>query len=172
MAYIKKVLRGYICDEREKNWTKEYAKREIEHHKSNKILDHPDESVTTKKLATGCVTKEKLADELVAGIDDTRESVIGLAEQIQNEKKERKETDDLKADKTEIPQKMSQLENDMNYVDEEKTEAVIKGMLSVYDTTITGLQTNKADNDLTNVSDEAFLGKLNAVLPDGDEVSY
>ena len=30
----------------------------------------------------------------------------------------------------------------------------------------------KATNDLSNVSNEAFLAKLNAVLPDGDEVSY
>lgn len=29
-----------------------------------------------------------------------------------------------------------------------------------------------AANDLSYVSDEAFLDKLNAVLPDGDEVSY
>ncbi len=30
----------------------------------------------------------------------------------------------------------------------------------------------KADNDFSNVSDEAFLAKLNAVLPDGDGVGY
>lgn len=30
----------------------------------------------------------------------------------------------------------------------------------------------KAENDLSNVSNEAFLTKLNAVLPDGDGVSY
>lgn len=30
----------------------------------------------------------------------------------------------------------------------------------------------KATDDLSNVSDDDFLAKLNAVLPDGDEVSY
>lgn len=30
----------------------------------------------------------------------------------------------------------------------------------------------KAENDLSNVSNEAFLAKLNEVLPNGDEVSY
>ena len=31
---------------------------------------------------------------------------------------------------------------------------------------------SKADANLSNVTDEAFLTKLNMVLPDGDEVSY
>ena len=31
---------------------------------------------------------------------------------------------------------------------------------------------SKADANLSNVTDKAFLAKLNAVLPNGDEVSY
>lgn len=99
MANIKRILRGYICDEREKNWTKEYAKREIERHKTNKILDHPDESVTTKKLAKECVTKEKLESEISELIERNKEGVISLAAQLQNEIQERVAVDNLKADK-------------------------------------------------------------------------
>lgn len=37
---------------------------------------------------------------------------------------------------------------------------------------VTPLLVKKAESDLSNVPNEYFLAKLNAVLPDGDEVSY
>lgn len=88
MANIKKVLRGYICDEREKNWTKEYAKREIERHKNSSVMDHPDESVTTKKLAPGCVTKEKLEPQVSEKIEKNESNITRLEEGLQKEIKE------------------------------------------------------------------------------------
>jgi hypothetical protein len=40
------------------------------------------------------------------------------------------------------------------------------------DVNLTASDVGAARNTLSNVSDKDFLAKLNAVLPDGDEVSY
>ena len=161
MANIKKVLRGYICDEREKNWTKEYAKREIERHKNSSVMDHPDESVTTKKLAQGCVTKEKLDSEISELIEHNKDDVTSLAIQLHNEIKDRKIADNLKADK---PTTLSGYGI---------TDVYTKGETdSQIGAAIESTSIYKADRDLSNVPNEYFLAKLNSVLPNGDEVSY
>lgn len=51
----------------------------------------------------------------------------------------------------------------------EETNAQISSAIS---SGVTPTLIKKAENDLSNVSNEDFLAKLNAVLPDGDEVSY
>lgn len=48
----------------------------------------------------------------------------------------------------------------------------IKGQLNVYGAVLTNLENGKAGKDLSNVEDSVFLEKINAVLADGDEVSY
>lgn len=43
---------------------------------------------------------------------------------------------------------------------------------SAINSSVPELSLKKAEKDLSNVSNEDFLAKLNEVLPDGDEVSY
>lgn len=49
------------------------------------------------------------------------------------------------------------------------TEQEVEKMIRMFSDAVVS---TKAEKDLSNVSDNAFLMKLNAVLPDGDEVSY
>ena len=78
MANIIKNLRGFVCDEREKNWSKEYVALELRKHKSNTVIDHPDLSVTTNKLANNSITYEKLSED-VSDFDCFRERVLTVA---------------------------------------------------------------------------------------------
>lgn len=48
----------------------------------------------------------------------------------------------------------------------------IEGQLNTYGTVLTNLENGKAGKDLSNVENSVFLEKINAVLADGDEVSY
>lgn len=99
MASIKKDLRGYVCDDREKNWSKEYAAREISLHKKNLILDHPDGSVTTSKLADGSVTEEKIDNAVIESILENKSEIGVLHSSLLSEISARKSADDKKADK-------------------------------------------------------------------------
>lgn len=99
MASIKKNLKGYIYDDREKNWSKEYAAREISLHKKNLTLDHPDGSVTTSKLADGCVTEEKIDEGVIASILENKSEIGILHSSLLSEINARKTVDSKKADK-------------------------------------------------------------------------
>ncbi|MCC8170144.1 MAG: pyocin knob domain-containing protein [Oscillospiraceae bacterium] len=55
---------GYEEYEKELNWAAEYAKRELRKHREAVPIDHPDESVTTAKLADGSVTYDKLGEDV------------------------------------------------------------------------------------------------------------
>ena len=50
------------------NWAEEYAKRELEIHKNNSALDHPD----------GCVTLNKLGDDVKDKMDNVSETIDSL----------------------------------------------------------------------------------------------
>ena len=50
------------------NWAGEYAKRELENHKNNPALDHPD----------GCVTLDKLGDDVKDKMDNVSETIDSL----------------------------------------------------------------------------------------------
>ena len=50
------------------NWAGEYAKRELENHKNNSALDHPD----------GCVTLDKLGDDVKDKMDNVSETIDSL----------------------------------------------------------------------------------------------
>ena len=50
------------------NWAEEYAKRELEKHKNNSTLDHPD----------GCVTLDKLGDDVKDKMDNVSETIDSL----------------------------------------------------------------------------------------------
>ena len=54
------------------------------------------------------------------------------------------------------------------YTKSETTDLIVSALNS----SVPELRLKKAEKDLSNVSNEDFLAKLNAVLPDGDEVSY
>lgn len=99
-----------------------------------------------------------------------------------------------KADKTDIPTKVSDLENDSGYLTEHQNisgkadkattlsgygieDAYTKDETdnqigSAISSGVTPVLVKKAESDLSNVPNEYFLAKLNEVLPDGDEVSY
>ena len=57
----KDVLDG-ITAENVEQWNGAAGSNELADHKDADILDHPDGSVTTEKLADGAVTSDKLAD--------------------------------------------------------------------------------------------------------------
>lgn len=76
MANIIKNLRGFVCDEREKNWSKEYVALELRKHKSNTVIDHPDLSVTTDKIADNSVTYEKLSEDVKDIINTPPPSIV------------------------------------------------------------------------------------------------
>ena len=50
------------------NWAEEYAKRELEKHKNNSSLDHPD----------GCVTLDKLGNDVKDKMDNVSETIDSL----------------------------------------------------------------------------------------------
>ena len=50
------------------NWAEEYAKRELEKHKNNSALDHPD----------GCVTLDKLGNDVKDKMDNVSETIDSL----------------------------------------------------------------------------------------------
>jgi hypothetical protein len=58
------------------------------------------------------------------------------------------------------------------YTINEAKEFTDSSIMSHYNVVVLPAIENRADNTLSNVSNEAFLTKLNEVLPDGDEVSY
>ena len=145
MASIKTFLRGYICDEREQNWSREYSSREIARHKEKLTLDHPDKSVTTSKLKDSCVTEEKLSDEILENFSRMKSGLNTL--QVDFGKK---------ADKTSVPSKISQLENDAEFITYETANNIILGNLGGYNSTITDiygridrLKSEKADKATT-----------------------
>ncbi len=102
MASIKTALRGYICDEREKNWSREYASREIARHKEKLILDHPDESVTTAKLKDACVTENKLSDTVLGKFSQMNAGLEILQSALSTETAARKTADSKKADASDV----------------------------------------------------------------------
>lgn len=118
MASIKKDLRGYICDDREKNWSKEYAAREILKHKKNKILDHPDSCITTSKLADRCVTEEKIDESIILSINENKTGLEELHSSLLSEISARKFGDDKKADKDDVYSK-EEVDNSQKYLREE-----------------------------------------------------
>ena len=67
------------------NEAKAYANSEkIQSHKENQILDHPDQSVTTEKIADRAVTKDKVADGTV-GISNLDADLTELLNSFANE---------------------------------------------------------------------------------------
>lgn len=76
---------GYNENEKEKNWAYEKARRELNKHKEQKPIDHPDGSVTTEKLADNSVTEPKLANGSVSKkklSGEVREELTGLGQKI------------------------------------------------------------------------------------------
>lgn len=51
-------------------------------------------------------------------------------------------------------------------------EENLQNQVNTYGVALTNLENEKAGKDLSNVEDSVFLDKINAVLADGDEVSY
>lgn len=99
MAHIIKNLRGFVCDEREKNWSKEFLTFELKKHKDAQILEHPDFSVTTKKLADGCITEEKLSEEMQDKLACLSANIENLGISHTNDINSIRESLKLKADK-------------------------------------------------------------------------
>ena len=152
-------------------------------HLENKNNPH---EVTAEQIGT--YTKEEIGD--ISGHDFTAN---GLVSAILSNKYT---IDDIgyncsqKADKNEIPCKVSELENDAGYLRKHQdisgkadkattlsgygiTDVYTKGETdSQIGAAIESTSIYKADRDLSNVPNEYFLAKLNSVLPNGDEVSY
>lgn len=100
MANIIKNLRGFVCDEREKNWSREFLSFELKKHKEAKTLEHPDLSVTTKKLADNSVTEEKLSEEVQDKLFNLSSNIENLGISHANDINSIRNTLELKADKS------------------------------------------------------------------------
>lgn len=63
--------------------------------------------------------------------------------------------------------------SDVDAYNKEETELFVEDSInSSHQYVILPAINSKADSNLSNVTNDAFLAKLNDVLPDGDEVSY
>lgn len=87
---------GYSEQEKELNWAAAHAKREIEKHKNESPIDHPDRSVT----------RNKLSDELNDTINKIPEIKKELSDKITAEETVRKAYDDT------LQENIDQLRND------------------------------------------------------------
>ena len=111
MASIKTILRGYICDEREQNWSKEFASREIARHKEKRIIDHPDKSISAEKLMDASITEDKLSESVLSKIITSSAEIESLKISLNNEITGRKNADELKADKNDVYTKLEHEES-------------------------------------------------------------
>ena len=57
---------GYAEKELLDNWAAEYAKRELNKHREEYIIDHPDNSISGEKIIDGAISNAKLASNAVA----------------------------------------------------------------------------------------------------------
>ncbi len=124
MASIRKDLRGYICDDREKNWSKEYVTREISLHKKDLTLDHPDGCVTTSKLADGSVTEEKIEGKVLSSISENKSEIERLNSSLLSEISARKSADERIE---EISEKTEIVVDAVNSISEDIKNGVLKG---------------------------------------------
>lgn len=58
-------VRNDIEEKTISNWVAEYLKREMCRHRDAKILDHPDKSVTSTKIADNAITQNKIINGAV-----------------------------------------------------------------------------------------------------------
>lgn len=113
---------GYNEASKELNWAAAYAKRELKNHKEQSPIDHPDESVTTAKLAKDSITTEKIANATVTKAklgEDVNEIFSDIREGISAETSSRQQADDnlqnnINTEKSERETADTSLRNEIN----------------------------------------------------------
>ena len=128
MASIEKDLRGYICDNSEKNWSREFLSRELSFHKVMPIIDHPDASITQSKLRDGSVCYSKLDKDVTDKFHEIELEIELVESALSSETAVRKAIDETKVGRDELSlllkEKVSAVDgkglSENDYTDEEK----------------------------------------------------